>query len=126
VDVTTQLLSAGSCAAIWFHWEPRRGGQVLRVCQDELSVVADAPDDRKVYGRIRLEKRIPLRQSTRIHLVVRDGEAQVFRNGDYAGSVRLPKSGPDEGEVLLGMSVEETGAEPPFAVTFAKVKIRSF
>jgi hypothetical protein len=126
VDVSTQLLSAGSCAAIWFHWDPRRGGQVLRVCQDELSVVADSPDDREVYGRIRLDQPIPLRQATRIHLVVRDGEAQVFRNGDYAGAVRLPKNGPDEGEVLLGMSVEETDAEPPFAVTFAKVKIRSF
>jgi predicted Ser/Thr protein kinase len=126
VDVSTALQSAGSCAAIWFHWDPRRGGQVLRVCQDEMSVAADTPDDREVYGRIPLEDRIGLRQSTRIHLVIRDSQAQVFRDGDFAGAVRLPKGGPDEGQVQLGMSVEAAGTDPPYAVTFAKVKIRSF
>ena len=126
VEVTTELLSAGSCAAIWFHWDPKRGGQVLRVCQNEMSVVADTPNDREVYGRVPLEKRIGLRQPTRIHLVVRDGEAQVFRAGDFAGKVRLPKSGPDEGQVQLGMSVEAADTDPPYAVTFADVKIRSF
>jgi hypothetical protein len=126
VDVSTALQSADSCAAIWFHWDPRRGGQVLRVCQDEMSVVADTPDDREVYGRIPLKKRIGLRQATRIHLVVRDGQAQVFRNGDFAGAVRLPNGGPDEGQVQLGMSVEASDANPPYAVTFSNVKIRSF
>jgi hypothetical protein len=99
---------------------------VLRVCQDEMSVAADTPNDRRVYGRIPLKKRIGLRQPTRIHLVVRDGEAQVFRAGDFTGAVRLPKGGPDEGQVQLGMTVEAAGAGPPYAVTFADVKIRSF
>jgi hypothetical protein len=126
VEVTTALQSAGSCAAIWFHWDPRRGGQVLRVCQNEMSVAADRPDDRRVYGRIPLEQRIDLRESVRLHLVVREGEAQVFRGGDFAGSVRLPKDGPEEGQVLLGLSVEAVDTDPPYAVTFANVDIRSF
>ncbi|MFI7540734.1 serine/threonine protein kinase [Actinoplanes sp. NPDC049599] len=126
VEVSTVLQSAGSCAAIWFHWDPKRGGQVLRVCQEEMSVVADTPNDREVYGRIPLDERIELRQATRIHLVVRDGQAQVFRDGDFAGAVRLPKGGPDKGQVLLGMSVGAVDADPPYVVTFSNVKIRSF
>jgi hypothetical protein len=126
VEVTTALQSAGSCAAIWFHWNPQRGGQVLNVCQNEMTVAADNANDRRVYGRIPLKQRIGLRASTRIHLVVREGEAQVFRGGDFAGSVALPKGGPDEGQVLLGLSVEAVDANPPYAVTFANVDVRSF
>ncbi|MEU4219659.1 serine/threonine-protein kinase [Actinoplanes sp. NPDC026623] len=123
VEVTTVLQSAGSCAAVWFHWDPKDGGQVLRVCQGEISVGADLPDDSRVYGRIPLERRITLRGPTRIHLVVRDGEAQVFRGGDFAGAVPLPADGPDEGQVLLGLDAQADGG--PFTVTFADVDIRS-
>jgi serine/threonine protein kinase len=126
VEVSTVLQSADSCAAIWFHWDPKRGGQALRVCQGEMSVVADAPNDRAVYGRIPLEKQIGLGKSTRIHLVVRDGEAQVFRAGEFAGAVQLPEGGPDQGQVQLGMSVEGADTDPPYVVTFSNVKIRSF
>jgi hypothetical protein len=126
VEVTTALQSAGSCAAIWFHWDPQRGGQVLRVCQNEMSVAADMPNDRKVYGRISLKQRIALRQSTRIHLVVVEGKAQVFRGGNFAGAIPLPEDGPEEGQALLGLSVEASDADPPYAVTFKNVAIRSF
>jgi hypothetical protein len=128
IEVTTALQSAGSCAAIWFHWNPRAGGQVLRVCQNEISVAADMPDNRRVYGRIpldRQDRRIALRQPARIHLVLRDGQAEVFRGGYFEGAVRLPSDGPDEGQVLLGLSAEAVNADPPYAVTFADVDIRS-
>jgi predicted Ser/Thr protein kinase len=126
VEVSTELQSAGSCAAVWFHWDPRRGGQVLRVCQDEMSVAADGPGEHRVYGRIRLEQRIGLRRTTRIQLVVRDGEAQVFRAGGFVGAVPLPADGPDEGQVQLGLSAETAGTDPPYAVTYANVHIRSY
>jgi hypothetical protein len=91
-----------------------------------MSVVADARNDREVYGRIPLKKQIELRRPTRIHLVVRDGEAQVFRAGDFAGAVRLPEGGPDEGQVQLGMSVDATDTDSSYVVTFSDVKIQSF
>ncbi|MEU7906783.1 protein kinase domain-containing protein [Actinoplanes sp. NPDC049118] len=125
VEVTTALQSAGSCAAIWFHWDSEAGGQLLRVCQGEISVAADLPEDRRVYGRVALERRIGLRQSVRIHLVVREGKAQVFRDGDFAGAVTLPPDGPNEGQVLLGLSAEDAETNPPYAVTFANVEIQS-
>jgi predicted Ser/Thr protein kinase len=125
VEVTTQLQSAGGCAAIWFHWDPKVGGQLLRVCQGDISVAADLPDDSRVYGRIALDRRIGLGGPTRIQLVVRDGEAQVFRGGEFAGAVPLPADGPDEGQVLLGISAEAVGVRAPYAVTFSDVDIRS-
>jgi predicted Ser/Thr protein kinase len=126
VEVTLALQSVGSCAAIWFHWDPKLGGQVLRVCQGALTVAADKPNDQKVYGRLPLGQRIGLRRSTRIHLVLRDGQAQVYRAGGFVGAVRLPEDGPDEGQVQLGMSVEAVDTDPPYAVTFADVRIRSY
>ncbi|WP_245665320.1 serine/threonine-protein kinase [Actinoplanes subtropicus] len=125
VAVTVALQSPGSCAAIWFHWVARRGGQVLRVCQTEFSVAADTPDDHRVYRRVPLARPIGLGRAARIHLVVRDGAAQVFRGGTFAGQVALPVRGPVAGQVLLGLSAETPGTGTPYAVTFAAADIRS-
>ncbi|MEV4702140.1 serine/threonine-protein kinase [Actinoplanes sp. NPDC049316] len=125
VEVITALQTAGSCAGIWFHWDDRRGGQVLRICQDDVSIAADTPNDHRVYGRVELTDRIPLQKPTKVHLVVREGEAQVFRGGRFAGTIDLPVKGPHEGQVQLGISVEAVDTDPPYAVTFADVDIRS-
>ncbi|WP_041832563.1 serine/threonine-protein kinase [Actinoplanes sp. N902-109] len=124
VEVTTALQSAGSCAGIWFHWNDNGGGQVLRVCQDSFSIAADKPDSKVVYGTIPLKSRIALKKSVRVHLVVREKSAQVFRNGAYAGQVKLPAA-PTGGQVRLGLSVEAVDQQPPYAVTFANVDVRS-
>ncbi|UQU68013.1 serine/threonine protein kinase [Couchioplanes caeruleus] len=125
VEVTTALQTAGSCAAIWFHWSDQRGGQVLRICQDDISVAADTPGDRREYDSLQLTDRIPLQKPTRVHLVVREGEAEVFRGGRFAGEIDLPVKGPDQGEIQLGISVDALDTDPPYAVTFADVDIRS-
>ncbi|MEV8510585.1 hypothetical protein AB0368_37945, partial [Actinoplanes sp. NPDC051475] len=125
VEVTTTLQTAGSCAAIWFHWSDQDGGQVLRICQDEIDLAADTPADRQVFDSVQLDDPIPLQKTTRIHLVVRDGAAQVFRGGTFAGEFALPARVADAGEVRLGLSAEATDTEPPYAVTFSNVDIRS-
>ncbi|ROP34178.1 serine/threonine-protein kinase [Couchioplanes caeruleus] len=125
IEVSTTLLTAGSCAVIWFHWDDEAGGQALDVCQDEIAVATDTPSGRSVLGRVRLEDRVPLREPTRIHLVVREGAAQVFLAGEFVGKLALPGGGPDTGQVRLGLSAEEEGAGPPYAVSFADVDIRS-
>jgi hypothetical protein len=125
VEVTTALQTAGSCAGIWFHWDEERGGQVLRICQDDISIAADTPADRRVYDRVQLDDRIPLQKPTRVHLVVREGEAEVFRGGRFAGEIDLPVKGPHEGEIQLGISVDALDTDPPYAVTFTDVDIRS-
>ncbi|GAB1641233.1 serine/threonine-protein kinase [Krasilnikovia sp. MM14-A1259] len=127
VEVTVALQNAGGCAAIWFHWADEQGGQVLRVCQRELSVAADTPEDRQVFGTLPLARQIPLGTATRIHLVVRNGRAEVFRSGDFVGAVPLPADGPESGQVLLGISSNPpAGLLRRTTVTFADVQIRSF
>jgi hypothetical protein len=125
VTVTTALQSAGACAAIWFHWNPGEGGQVLRVCEDAMTVARDTPKSRDAYGTLQLARPITLKTPTRIHLVIRGEGADVWQNGRFAGSVPLPEDGPHGGQVLLGISVEGQDEPPPYEVTFANVLIRS-
>ncbi|WP_306213947.1 serine/threonine protein kinase [Actinoplanes sp. RD1] len=125
VEVTTSLQSAGSCAAIWFHWADDRGGDVLRVCQDEISVAADKPDSKTVFDKVTLRTKIALKKSVRIHAVMREGSVQVFRNGAFVTDLDLPAAEPDSGQIRLGISVEAVDATPPYTVHFANVDIRS-
>jgi len=125
VEVTTSLRNADSCAAIWFHWTFSRGGHVLRLCSDSLSVAADTVNDQRIFGTVQLAKPIPLQKSTRVHLVVRDSRAEVFRDGKFIGSVDIPPGEPDQGQVLLGISVTGRTGPPPYQVTFANLDIRS-
>jgi len=125
VEVTTALRNADSCAAIWFHWTFSRGGHVLRLCPDTLSVAADTVNDQRVFGTVKLAKPIPLQRSTRVHLVVRDSRAEVFRDGKFIGAVDIPPGEPDQGQVLLGISVATRTGSPPYQVTFADLEIRS-
>ena len=125
VEVTTTLQTAGSCAAIWFHWTPSKGGHVLRVCQQSMSIAADMPNNGRVFGTLKLAKPIALQKSTRVHLVVRNGRADVYRGGSFVGTVALPDDQPETGQVRLGISVEALNASPSYTVTFANVDIRS-
>jgi eukaryotic-like serine/threonine-protein kinase len=126
VQVTVALQQVSSCAAIWFHWRGADGGQLLRVCQSQITVDDDQPGDRQAIGTFAQARPIPLRTKTRIHLVVRGHTATLWQNDRLAGSVPLPGTGVDDGQVLLGISVENGDAAPPYAVTFANVDIRSF
>lgn len=125
VEVTTTLQTAGSCAAIWFHWTPGNGGHVLRVCQQSMSIAADMPNNRRVFGTLKLAKPIALQKSARVHLVVRNGRADVYRGGSFVGTVALPDDQPVKGQVRLGISVEALNDSPSYTVTFANVDIRS-
>jgi serine/threonine protein kinase len=126
VAVSTALLSPGSCAAIWFHWTGGdTGGQVLRLCEREVSIAYDRPADRRVLGRIALTRPVTLKKTTRIHMTIRDRTVDVWRDGGYAGAIRLPADGPTAGQVQLGISVEALDGTPPYTATFADVDIRS-
>jgi hypothetical protein len=126
VQVTTSLLTAGSCAGIWFHWTPDAGGHVLKICQGSMSVGADQPDDKRVYGTVKLLRPIALKTATKVHLVVRDSRADLYRGGSYVGTVKIPSGEPVKGQVQLGISVETLTDPQPYAVTFADVDERSY
>jgi eukaryotic-like serine/threonine-protein kinase len=127
IAIDISLRYAGSCAALWFHWSDGDGGDVLRVCQRDITVGSDAPGDQFVYGKLPLTETIALSRSTRLHVVVRDRKLDVWRDGDYTGSVRLPEDGPDKGRVELGIEAHtpSTPQRDPYAVTFGQLDIRS-
>jgi hypothetical protein len=58
-------------------------------------------------------------------MTVRDRTVDVWRDGGYAGAIRLPADGPTAGQVQLGISVEALDGTPPYTATFADVDIRS-
>jgi eukaryotic-like serine/threonine-protein kinase len=127
IAVDVSLRYAASCAAIWFHWSPSDGGDVLRICPRDITVGSDAPGDQSVYGRLPLTGAIALSRTTRLHVVVRDRKLDVWRDGDYIGAVRLPEDGPDKGRVELGIEaqVQSRPQQAPYAVTFGQLDIRS-
>jgi hypothetical protein len=126
VQVTTSLLTAGSCAGIWFHWSPQAGGHVLKICQNKVTVGADKPDDQRVYGTVKLASPIALNKTARVHLVLRNSRAEVYRGGRFVGSVKIPAGEPDKGQVALGISADTLTDPQPYKVTFANVDIRSY
>jgi len=125
IEVTTSLQTADSCAAIWFHWTPGEGGHVLRICQDSMTVAADQANDKRVFGTLELARPIALQQATRVHLVLRDGRAEIYRGGGFVGAVDIPASEPDQGQIELGISVGAQADAPPYRVTFADLEVRS-
>jgi serine/threonine protein kinase len=125
ISVKTTLLTESSCAGIWFHWNPDGGGQLLKACQDGISIATDQGAQSRTLGALPAAKPIALKKPVRIHLVVQGETASVWQDGTYAGSVRLPADGPDSGQVQLGISVEIGDTAPPYAVTFTEADIRS-
>jgi hypothetical protein len=125
VAVTATLQSPSSCAAIWFHWTAGQSGDVLRICPDRTTVSAETADGPQELGTYEPEHPVVLGRPVRIHLVVRDQQAQLWLGGRYAGAHRLPDDGPRSGRVLLGISVRDGDEPPPYAVTFSQVDIRS-
>jgi eukaryotic-like serine/threonine-protein kinase len=125
VTVTATLRSASSCAAIWFHWTAGQSGDVLRICPDLTSISAVTTGQRQEIGPYEPGQPVALGKPVRIHLVVRDQQAQLWLGGRYAGTHRLPDDGPRSGRVTLGMSVRDGDDPPPYTVTFSRVDIRS-
>jgi serine/threonine protein kinase len=124
VTVTTTLESPAACAAIWFHWADQNG-QVLRVCRTGIALDADAPDDHGPLGTFRAGTPVEVNEPMVLHLVVRNGAVQLWRDGVYAGSVPLPETLPHTGRILIGVSEKSGDAPPPYTVTFADLEIRT-
>jgi hypothetical protein len=125
VAVTATLQTGSSCATIWFHWTVGQSGDVLQICPDEISMFAEAPNSHLNLGTYELDDPVDLRKPIRIHLVVRDRQAQLWFGGHYGGTQPLPDGGPQSGRVVLGISVRDGDDPPPYAVTFSQVDIRS-
>ena len=126
VSVDTTLESPGSCAAIWFFWTGGHGGYVLRVCRDVVTLAADRNRDRRVLGELPLSTPIALRQPLHVQVNAHTERAEVFLDHTYLGKIVLPTADPKDGGAVLGLSVDSVNDNPPFAVTYANIDIRTY
>jgi hypothetical protein len=124
-QVSATLQSKGSCAALWFHWNPGRGGDILRICPDALSVAVQTADGTTVVGSIRAAQPIRPGWTAHIRIAVENHVVRIFRGGDLAGQVQLPPDSPSTGKIRLGIEVQPQGGRAPFIVAFSNLEVRA-
>ena len=122
IDVTTRLLSKGSCAAIWLHWSDIHGGQVLRICQRALTLSFGAPGEQHVFGSKPLEKMIVLNTPVHLRVVIRGRDMLVYRGGAVSSELLLP-NGRTQGQIRLGVAADGTDATAPYIATFSGLDV---
>jgi hypothetical protein len=124
-EVSVRLLTADSCAGIWFRFAPWKG-YLIRLCANKISV-----GTHKSPGRVTTIRSFPLDQplivggdAARIGLRAVGGELELTRDGTSLGTVPLSDPEIVGGRVALGVytdgSVPQAG---PYEVAFSDVRI---
>jgi serine/threonine protein kinase len=124
-QVAATLRTKSSCAALWFHWNPGRGGHVVRICQDDISLAADTPDGMTVVGSLPAAQRIQAGWTAHVRIEVEKDVVRIYRGGDLSGQLNLPPGSPSTGKIRLGIDVQPQGGEAPFTVAFAGLTVHS-
>jgi hypothetical protein len=127
IDVNVRLLSAGSCAGIWFRFRPFVAYQ-LRVCQNKFLVGTHKDAEALVIQTFPLQTPIAVGgPATRVSLNVRGNTVEVLRDGVSMGTVPLTDPDITSGRVVLGIFTEPQGPghAPPYAVAFDHVTVHA-
>ena len=124
-EVSVRLLTADSCAGIWFRFAPWKG-YLVRVCAGKISV-----GTHKSPGGVSTIRSFPLDQPlivggepARIGLRAVGGELELTRDGVSLGTVPLSDPEIVGGRVALGVYTD--GGVPqigPYEVAFSDVRI---
>ncbi|MEV4350320.1 serine/threonine-protein kinase [Actinoplanes sp. NPDC049596] len=125
-EVGVRLLSADSCAAIWFHFGANKG-YLVRACTNSIYVGTHKGTDVVVTRTLPLDKPITVNgEPTRIGLKVDDGQVTITRDGTVAGSAPLADRQITGARLLLGV-YPDRDAPPsgPFRVAFDHIAISS-
>jgi hypothetical protein len=122
---TADLLTRGSCAAMWFGWNPGRGGEMLLICPDAISLATDAANGTKIVGSLPVARRLQPGSMAHVRLDAGDGRVAVYRDGDLAGNLTLPAGATTTGKIRLGLYVQPQGGKQPFQVAFSDLEIRA-
>jgi predicted Ser/Thr protein kinase len=125
VEVGVRLLTANSCAGIWFRFAPFRG-YLVRVCENTIFV-----GTHKSQGGVSTIRTFPLDRplvvgaaATEIGLRAVGAELQLERDGSPVGTVALTDPEITGGRVLLGVYTERGAPQiGPYQVAFSDVRI---
>ncbi|HEX5203061.1 MAG TPA: serine/threonine-protein kinase [Actinoplanes sp.] len=124
-EVSVRLLTADSCAGVWFRFTPWKG-YLIRVCAGKISV-----GTHKSPGGVTTIRSFPLDQPlvvggapARIALRAVGAELQLELDGSAVGTVPLTDPEITGGKLMLGVytdgGVPQTG---PYEVAFSNVRI---
>ncbi|GIF01895.1 serine/threonine-protein kinase [Paractinoplanes rishiriensis] len=124
-EVGVRLLTANSCAGIWFRFRPWRG-YLIRVCENSIFV-----GTHKAEGGVTTIRTFPLdrpiavdAEPTRIGLRAVGSEFELSVDGFGLGQVPLTDTGITDGRVLLGVYTERgVPQDGPYQVAFSDVQI---
>ena len=125
-EVGVRLLTADSCAAIWFRFRLPRGGYQVRVCASNVFVGTHKSTTVAVTRTLPLDQPIAVGgPAVRIGLVIDNGQVTVTRDGTALGSVPLDDAELTGRRLVLGV-YPDRGApdEGPFKVAFDHIVIR--
>jgi hypothetical protein len=123
--VAVRLLSKGSCASVWFRYQPFTGYQV-RICEAEIRVGTHKDAATAVLRAFPQDDPVVIGgPATRITLRTHGDLLEVARDGQPVGSVPLTDEEITGGRVLLGIFTEpaDQGHPPPYSVAFDQVDV---
>jgi hypothetical protein len=124
-EVNATLLTQGACAAIWFTWNPGRGGQVLLVCQDSISLGVDDANGIKIVDSLPATPRIQVRNAEHVGFQSADGVVAVDRSDHPVGRLAIDTDAPTTGKIRLGIYVQPQAIRQPFEVAFSGIDVRT-
>ena len=102
-EVTVRLLTASSCAGIWFRFAERRGGYLVQVCQNDIYVgTHKLQGGAETLRQFFLDTPIALLAPVRLTLTATGSSFTLLRDGTQVGTVPLTDPSITTGRLLLG------------------------
>ncbi|WP_250037938.1 serine/threonine-protein kinase [Paractinoplanes maris] len=126
IEVGVRLISAGACAAVWFHFKLPRGGHLIRVCQGNIFVGTHQSADVSVSRTLPLDNPIAVGgPPVRIGLRVLGDMVTVSRDGVPLGDAPLGEAEISGNRVLLGVFLDRDALDTGSAeVAFDHIEVR--
>ena len=123
-EVSVRLLTAESCAGVWFRFAPWKG-YLLRVCADKISVGTHKSADVTTIRSFPLDQPLIVGgEPARIGLRAAGAELTLTRDGVSLGTVPLTDPEIAGGHVALGVYTDgDAPPTGPYQVAFSHVRI---
>jgi len=123
-EVGVRLLTAGSCASIWFRFRQQRG-DLVRICDSSIYVGTHKGAAVAVFKTFPLDQPIGIGSPpTRIGLRAVGDSLALTRDGEALGTVPLTDPQITGGRLLLGVfSESDAPTAGPYAVAFSDVQV---
>ena len=116
VTISSAVYSGDACLGYWFHWSQASGGDLIRICREEVTVGSARFVDNELYGRLVVPSPPPAAQRFTTRADITDDAVTFYRDGRKLGTIRLDKHPREAGLSVLGMIAQGERGGSPFRV----------